>query len=82
MVWMPLVLEEVAKSKPGFRFLGLDIARPVVDALKTDFADRPNWCVPRNSWLPGPLYQGTVAPFAKSCLLCLLCQTGSLTCWI
>lgn len=32
MMWMPLVLEEVAARKPQFRYLGLDIARNLVEA--------------------------------------------------
>lgn len=31
MTWMPLVLEEAEIKRPGFRYLGLDIARKVID---------------------------------------------------
>ena len=44
MAWMPTLLEEVeAAGRPGFRYLGMDVARTVVQKNKEVFAERPNW---------------------------------------
>ncbi len=43
MAWMPLVLEQVERKQPGFRYLGLDIARPVIEANKVTFRNKTNW---------------------------------------
>ena len=72
MVWMPSVLEAIAKTKPSFRYLGLDIARTVVDGLKVNFADRPNWCAP-GAPLMGCTRQAVAAGVAN--------PTGSSICW-
>lgn len=41
MVWMPLVLERLAPRVPCFRYTGLDLVRPVVDANVRRFAGLP-----------------------------------------
>lgn len=43
MAWMHLLLNELEESRPGFRYLGLDIARQVVEQNKQAYADKKNW---------------------------------------
>ncbi|PSC73524.1 glycosyl transferase [Micractinium conductrix] len=43
MVWMPLLLEEVEKEQPSFKYLGLDITASVVKKNKKTFATKKNW---------------------------------------
>lgn len=43
MHWMPLVLAEVEKEQPGFRFYGSDVVCPLIEQHKTTFANRTNW---------------------------------------
>ena len=43
MHWMPLVLEEVEKSQPGFRFMGTDVVCMLIDQHKQTFVNHTNW---------------------------------------
>lgn len=58
MAWMPLLLEQVEKQQPGFRYLGLDIARPVIEANKATFRDKPNWRFEAKDMTSEPLPKG------------------------
>lgn len=43
MRWMPLVLGEVSGTVPGFRYLGLDVACPVIEDHKRTFIANSTW---------------------------------------
>lgn len=44
MAWMPLFLAELEASRPGFRYMGLDIARSVVEGNQQRFGSgATNW---------------------------------------
>lgn len=43
MAWMPSLLGELQAIRPGFRYLGLDVARMVIARNKEAFASQPNW---------------------------------------
>jgi hypothetical protein len=43
MLWMPLVLEEVEKAVPGFRFRGQDVSCTLIDGHVATFKSHTNW---------------------------------------
>lgn len=73
MAWMPLVLDEVARSKPDFKYLGLDIARPVIDANKVTFRDKANWQFDVKDMTADPLPRGFDLVYCRDALQHLEC---------
>lgn len=43
MHWMPLVLQDVEKVQPGFKFMGTDVVCSLIDSHKSNFASHSNW---------------------------------------
>ena len=43
MLWMPLVLREIAKDVPSFRFYGSDVVCNLIEKHKVTFANESNW---------------------------------------
>jgi hypothetical protein len=43
MLWMPLVLAEVEREQPGFRFHGSDVVCPLIANHTTTFAHKTNY---------------------------------------
>lgn len=58
MAWMPLMLGEVERKKPHFRYLGLDIARSVIEANQEAFRNRTNWKFDVKDMTAEPLPRG------------------------
>jgi len=41
MTWQPLFLDQLAATQPRFKYLGLDIARPVIERNRQQFRGKP-----------------------------------------
>ncbi|KAL4424079.1 hypothetical protein ABPG75_001380 [Micractinium tetrahymenae] len=76
MAWMPLLLEEVERTRPKFRYLGLDIAASVVAQNKRAFAAKAAWRFDSFDLSAQPLPRGYDLVHTRDALQHLSCPTG------
>ncbi|KAK9830319.1 hypothetical protein WJX72_010979 [[Myrmecia] bisecta] len=75
MVWTPHVLNVIqADDVPSFRYLGGDIVRPVVQANRAKFKDKPNWTFEVFDFTKDPIPDGYDLIFNRDVLQHLSCD--------
>ncbi len=58
MHWMPMVLANITATQPDFKFLGLDVACPLINNHTATFTDHSSWAFQCMDYTSQPLSQG------------------------